>query len=162
MFVRPVHSPLAGCDSDSTSAGETEPSLPEASGEGSPCLDLSGTWTSTTYEALSVNLDGTHSTLADLEMTLEITQDEDCHFQALNTWSNGTLGGSEHIAGVVHNTGETISMVEVSEHPEGGTSARIHATWEDGHIAFEYAGHSADGERVVVFSTFLSREEKPR
>ena len=125
------------------------------------CADISGTWTSPPYAALSVNLDGTHTTLEGLSMTLEITQDDACHFQALNTWSNGTLGGSEHVAGVVHNSGETLSMVEVSEHPEGGSSARVHATYEGEHIAFEYAGHSADGQRAVVFSTYLSRAEEP-
>lgn len=149
-----------GCEdsesSDSAASVLTEEEIEE--GNESGCRDLSGTWVSHEYEALSVNLDGTHSTLSELTMTLEVIQDDACHFHGVNTWSNGTLGGTEYVAGVLHNDGTSMTLVEVSAHPEGGSTARIHAKWVDGQLEWEYAGHSEDGTRAVVFGAILSRD----
>jgi hypothetical protein len=121
------------------------------------CLDLSGLWTSAEYEALAVQLDGTHTVLSGLTMSLEIVQDNTCHFRATNTWSNGTIGGTEHVAGVVHHDDVTVTMLEVPDHPEGGSTARIHGRLVDGHMAWEYAGHAASGDQAIVFGTYLTK-----
>lgn len=121
------------------------------------CLDLSGLWTSSEYEALAVQLDGTHTVLSGLTMSLEVVQDDTCHFRATNTWSNGTIGGTEHVAGVVHHDDVTVTLLEVPDHPEGGSTARIHGRFVDGHLAWEYAGHAASGEQAIVFGTYLTK-----
>jgi hypothetical protein len=123
----------------------------------SSCVDLSGIWTSGEYEALAVQLDGTNTVLSGLTMSLEVVQDDACHFRAVNTWSNGTVGGTEHVAGVVHHDDVTVTMLEVPNHPEGGSTARVHGRLVDGQLAWEYAGHTESGDQAIVFGTYLTQ-----
>lgn len=126
------------------------------------CQDITGTWTSGKYEALSVHKDGTHSTITGLSMTLKVEHQSGCHFRALHTWTNGEIGGTEHLAGVLHNDDTSITMVEVGEHPEGGTSGHIIGKLVGANkIDWEYAGIAKDGSKANVFSTTLFKEESP-
>jgi hypothetical protein len=123
------------------------------------CPDMVGTWSSGEYEALVVLADGTHDTLAGLSMTLEIEHQQACHFRAVNSWANDQIGGSEHVAGVMHADGVFVTMVEVGEHPEGGSNARVLGRLVgDDSLEWEYAGIAQDGSRAIVFSTLLSKD----
>jgi hypothetical protein len=136
---------LAGCGNESDS--------------GSSCPDMVGTWSSGEYEALVVLADGTHDTLPGLSMTLEIEHQQACHFRAVNSWTNGQIGGSEHVAGVMHADGAFVTMVEVGEHPEGGSNARVLGRLVgDNSLEWEYAGISQGGSRAIVFSTLLGKD----
>jgi len=126
------------------------------------CQDITGTWSSGEYEALSVYKDGSHSTITGLSMTLKVEHQSGCHFRALHTWTNGEIGGTEHLAGVLHNDDTSITMVEVGEHPEGGTSGHIIARMVGVNgIHWEYTGVAKDGSKAHVFSTILFKEESP-
>ena len=140
--------------------GLLRPALPRRNlGGPAPCPDLSGLWSSEEYEALVVTDDGSQSELEGLTMTLDIEHQEDCHFRGVNTWSNATAGGTEPVAGVIHTDGTTLTMVEVGDHPEGGSSAMVIGLLvEENILHWEYAGISEGGGKAVVFSTNLTRD----
>ena len=97
-----------------------------------------------------MNDDGTSAELEGLTMTLAVEHQEGCHFRGVNTWSNESAGGSEPVAGVIHTDGLTVTMVEVGEHPEGGSSAVVRGllVGED-TLHWEYAGVSGGGDKAV-------------
>jgi len=74
------------------------------------CPDLRGTWQSgDPYPVLTVEADGDHIELTGFRMTLDITQQNGCHFSATNIWSNGEMEGTEHTVGVLNPDGNWVS-----------------------------------------------------
>ena len=127
---------------------------------GTPCPNLAGVWLSDPYNALSVSSDGARETLSDLTMSLAVSHQQGCSFQAVNEWSNQELSGSEQVAGVTNSDGSLISIAEIGEPPQGGTMARVVGRLVSGDIMeWEYVGLSSDGTRATVFSTTLQRQE---
>lgn len=126
------------------------------------CIDMTGKWSSGSYEALSVQAAGEARVLKNLSMVLEVTQQHGCHFSGVNRWSNGEIGGEEPVMGVLNPVGNWITIMEYEQHPEQGTSGRIFGRLTDAnHINWEYAAYSSDGVRANVFSTILSRGDLP-
>ena len=126
------------------------------------CPDLTGEWKSGEYEALSVSAHGAHNELLGLSMALKVTRQHGCHFAAENIWSNAEIGGTEHVAGVLNPMGNWITILEVGEHPAGGSTGRVRGRLVNDHqINWEYAAYAADGSRAIVFSTILARAGTP-
>ncbi|MEM9472136.1 MAG: hypothetical protein AAGA00_09265 [Pseudomonadota bacterium] len=126
------------------------------------CIDITGKWSSGSYEALSVQAAGAARVLKNLSMVLEVTQQHGCHFSGVNRWSNGEIGGEEPVLGVLNPVGNWITIMEYEQHPEHGTSGRIFGRLTDSnHINWEYAAYSSDSARANVFSTILSRGDLP-
>ena len=128
----------------------------------SECPDLTGAWRSGEYVALSVDPDGNHRELTGLTMTLEVKEQTGCLFSATNTWSNGDLDGSEYTAGVLNPDGNWITLIEVGEHPGGGSTGHILGRLIEGdQMTLEYTAYSNDGSLATAFSTIVAREGSP-
>lgn len=126
------------------------------------CPDLTGEWHSAEYDALSVRADGSHVEFPDVTMTLNIKQQDGCHFSAVNTWDAGDVEGTEFAAGVLNPDGNWLTIHEVGDHPVGGSSGRILGRLlQNGHMTFEYASYSDDDSLANVFSAILAREGDP-
>ena len=126
------------------------------------CFDITGTWSSNDYSALAVEGDGTYESLVNLSMTLDVERQVGCTFRATNTWTNGVIGGIEHVAGLLHRDNSLISMIEIGGHPLGGSTARVLGRLvSDNQMEWEYAGWSNNGDRGIVFSTIIHREGTP-
>lgn len=126
------------------------------------CPDITGTWSSGSYEVLSVQASGESTELRNLSMKLDVDDQHGCHFVGVNRWTNGEIGGTERVAGILNPIGHWITMIEVTPHPDSGTTGRIFGRLiDETHINWEYAAYSSDGERANVFSTVLSRGDTP-
>ncbi|MCB0108031.1 MAG: hypothetical protein KDE53_19045 [Caldilineaceae bacterium] len=126
------------------------------------CPDLTGTWSSDAYEVLAVAGDGTHQESGDVTMTLEVTEQQGCHFSAINRWGNAELAGVDYGGGVINPDGNWITIQEVGESPVEGALGRVLGRLLDDHqMTWEYAAYSHERERAIVFSTILAREGSP-
>ena len=127
------------------------------------CDTLAKYWVSAPYEAERIGgKDGETTTLANLSATLTITSQSGCAFEAVNEWTNGDLGGKETVAGIIDSETE-ITMLELGEPPEGGSTARIDATLENGLMRWRYTGQgaSADDRWVTVFDADFAPDAAP-
>ena len=126
-----------------------------------------GVWRSPEYTAHKLQKSaGTSTTASYVEaprnpMTLDVTQQYGCSFFDLNTWSNGEIGGAEHVIGVFHADHSSFTILELREDFEGGTTAIITGSHDGEVIHFSYAGTSADGLAGMVFNTDLVLVEAP-
>ena len=59
---------------------------------------------------------------------------------------------------MIHSDGETLTVVEFGEHPDGGSTGRIFGRVDGERMEWEYAGIDVDNNRGVVFSALLSRD----
>lgn len=124
------------------------------------CPDLTGEWRAEEYEALSVLDDGSHQELPNLSMQLKIDEQVGCHFSATNIWTNGEIGGTEVVGGIINPNGDWVTILEVGEHPVGGSTGRVFGRLlDENHMSWEYAAYAADGSRATVFSTILAQAE---
>ena len=129
----------------------------------SQCPDLRGAWQSgDPYPVLTVEADGDHRELTGFRMTLDVTEQNGCHFSATNIWSNDEMEGTEHTAGVLNPDGNWVTIVEVGEHPTGGGTGRILGRLiNEDQMTFEYAAYAHDGSLANVFSTIIARGGSP-
>lgn len=126
------------------------------------CPDLTGVWRSGDYEALRVLADGTHQEITGLSMSLTIDEQDDCVVRGSHTWSNGEIGGSEILTGALSREDGWLNLLEVADHPEGGSNGRILGRFvADDRITWEYAGYADNGSKAIVFGTILDRTEPP-
>ncbi len=126
--------------------------------ERAACPELVGRWSSAPFEPLKVFADGSRDVQPPTHATLEVTHQEGCAFEAVNSWSAGDLGGSEPVAGVIRGESQDLLMVEIGPHPEGGSSALILATLEaPDHMTWRYVGLADDDSMGQVFVTELTR-----
>ena len=133
---------LASCSGSSTSS----------------CPDLVGDWSSPVYRALSVNSDDESRILPNLSMTLEITEQDGCGFRAVNRWSNGEIGGSEYVAGLIHQGDDGVTLLELPTAPEDGTTGRVVGSLRGDRMDWSYVGTRDDDRVATVFRTALSRD----
>ncbi len=129
---------------------------------GETCPDMLGTWTGYPFDVLNVYADGSTDQQTQTSNVLEVEHQAGCTFRGINSWMRGDLGGSEHVAGVVHSDGVLITMLEVGPHPEQGTRAFIQARLRSDHVMeWDYAGISDDSTKGQGFTTSLVREGDP-
>jgi hypothetical protein len=126
------------------------------------CPDLEGSWKSGEYGGLVVGADGSHTEADGFTMTLKVSDQDGCHFVAIDTWSNGEIGGTQYAAGVLNPDGNWLTIVEANNQEPGGSSGRaLGRLLENGQITFEYAAYTNDGSQAIAFSTILAREGAP-
>jgi hypothetical protein len=125
------------------------------------CPDITGSWESSKYDFLQVFLGNTHDIVKDTTMILQIDEQDGCLFSGSNIWSNGRIGGTETIAGSLNSdTGELI-IVEVGNHPSGGSSGRMSGQHIGNRINLVYSGLGEHGDQADVFSTVLTNSIDP-
>jgi len=122
------------------------------------CPDMLGNWESGRYEAFTVDGQGDASTIEGLVMTLRVDSQEGCMFGGVNEWSNGEIGGSEPVLGVLYADGTKSSVVEIGLPPDGGSAGLVTGlSLGENRIRWEYAGLAADGSKAIVFGASIRR-----
>ena len=133
--------------------------------ERDPCPDILGSWYSNQYDAMSVDEGGNIIELQALNMTLEVTEQHNCTFFGINSWSNGVIGADEVVTGQIGNE-VAVTMMEypAKSPPTSTTVAIIVGTVDIGSsptMTWEYAGINPVRGRAVTFSTELARSDTP-
>lgn len=168
VFVALVHAlaalvvlTLIACsdDEDGGATGATGNAASTGAAIMDECPDLTGTWRSAEYVLLTVSSDGAHEELPEETMTMEVTEQEGCHFAATSTWQGSEASGTEYVAGVLNPDGNWLTLHEAGDSPQGGSTGRsLGRLLQDGQMTLEYAAYSDDGTSATVFSTILSRD----
>ena len=159
-------------------AGPSAASAEAAAGAAaaSACPNLNGTiWTSALYSAM-LHDDGTvPSPIGGLSATLSVTDQRGCSWSGVNEWSNGEIGGSESVVGIVHTAVDGVcSDIVIHElNPpidalDGHSTARIDATLcPDANGAkvmeWRYLGHgsSMSAKWVTAFDAVFGADGAP-
>ena len=122
------------------------------------CPDMLGNWESGRYDAFTVDGRGDASTIENLVMTLRVDSQQGCLFGGVNEWSNGDIGGSEPVLGVLYADGTKSSVVEIGLPPYGGSAGLVTGiALGENQIRWEYAGLAADGSKATVFGATIRR-----
>ena len=137
------------------------------------CDDLVGEWVSHEYNATKQFGSGEVILLEGLSATFTVREsgayEGHCVIAGTNAWTNGELGGSEPVAGVLHcadsgvDSGD-LRIVEVaSTAPEGGTHANFDGLvdFAGGVMTWWYAGASGFGydSEVITFAASFARSD---
>lgn len=127
------------------------------------CPEITGSWRSNIYSVFNVYADGRVEEADRLPMKLDIQAQEGCTFRALNTWTDGTNGGSEGIAGIIEPETGLITMQELDPHPETGSSARVWGRLVSAdEIHWTYAGRTSDEQMGQAIHLALSKSGIPK
>ena len=122
------------------------------------CPDMLGNWESGRYEAFTVDRQGDASKIENLGMTLRVDSQQGCLFGGVNEWSNGEIGGSEPVLGVLYADGTKSSIVEIGSPPNGGSAGLVTGlSLGENRIRWEYAGLAVDGSKAIVFGVSIQR-----
>lgn len=122
------------------------------------CPDMLGNWESGRYGAFTVDTQGDASTIENLRMTLRVDSQQGCLFGGVNEWSNGEIGGSEPVLGVLYADGTKSSVVEIGLPPNGGSAGLVTGlSLGENRIRWEYAGLASDGSKAIVFGASIRR-----
>ena len=122
------------------------------------CPDMVGDWESGSYNAYSVDRQGQSALIEDLSMVLRVDFQAGCMFGGSNIWSNGEIGGSEPVLGVLYADGTKSSIVEIGMPPNGGSAGLVTGlSLGKNRLRWEYAGLASDGSKAIVFGAAIKR-----
>ena len=122
------------------------------------CPDMLGNWQSGRYDAFTVDTQGDASAIENLVMTLRVDSQQGCLFGGVNEWSNGDIGGSEPVLGLLYAGGTKSSEVEIGLPPYGGSAGLVTGiALGENQIRWEYTGLAADGSKAIVFGATIRR-----
>ena len=122
------------------------------------CPDMLGNWQSGRYDAFTVDTQGDASAIENLVMTLRVDSQQGCLFGGVNEWSNGDIGGSEPVLGVLYADGTKSSVVEIGLPPYGGSAGLVTGiALGENQIRWEYTGLADDGSKAIVFGATIRR-----
>ena len=119
------------------------------------CDDKIGNWATTAdYDAIKVDSANDETWIGGLSAQIKITEQDGCEFHGVNVWTNGDVGGTESIAGILHQDGSSATFVELDGHPTGGSSGIVHAVFDDDDtMLWSYCGAAEDNDHVICFAS---------